>query len=571
MSLVKFRSFVRSRTAIFLAAVVISLGYAAYTNHTWEDWYITFRASKNLANGDGLTFTKGERVYSFTSPLGTLVPALCSGVVGNDEDGMALWLYRIISATMLGLGVANLAEVARALRLNRWSMMLLCGSLVVESKTIDHTISGMETGFMVFFLSFAFRASLLPSRRPWLNLGCAWGGLMWTRPDGFVYGAAIAIGMLLFRPARHLGNTSAEVLRNYVRAASLAAVIYLPWFAGTWIYYGSPIPHTIVAKSLASAHQYNPLVLLGELLVLPFTSSLVPNAFDQVLVPSYAKVFGGWPSGLFSYSQYASVLACFYWLNPFGSRLARCASLAAMLAAYYLTSVVPTASPWYLPNLAVLLFVGFGAVSQDAFRGILRLRRVTTAWQTRAASWMLVCVIALHLLAQATLLGASAIQSRWQQVLIEDGVRMKIGRWLADRAKSRADTVMLECLGYIGFFSNLKMLDYPGMGSPEMVQARRKLQDELGIPYASWGGLTPEQRAALIRELRPDWLVFRPAVARNLHLYDQRILTQEYFQVEAFSARDRVDAVEFLPGREFLHLDDTFFVFSRNPYTTSSP
>ena len=61
-----------------------------------------------------------------------------------------------------------------------------------------------------------------------------------------------------------------------------------------------------------------------------------------------------------------------------------------------------------------------------------------------------------------------------QQSVIEDGLRQPIGLWLRDHAKTPHDSVMLEPLGYIGYYSGLKMLDYPGLASKEMVAARKR-------------------------------------------------------------------------------------------------
>jgi hypothetical protein len=60
-----------------VVAVLVPLLYALYTGHIWEDYFITFRHSQNLCEGHGLVYRPGERVHGFTSPLGTLLPALC--------------------------------------------------------------------------------------------------------------------------------------------------------------------------------------------------------------------------------------------------------------------------------------------------------------------------------------------------------------------------------------------------------------------------------------------------------------------------------------------------------------
>ena len=65
-----------SPRSVFIAALLLALGYALATDRVWEDYYITWKSSKNLAEGNGLVFHPGERVHTFTSPLGVLLPAL---------------------------------------------------------------------------------------------------------------------------------------------------------------------------------------------------------------------------------------------------------------------------------------------------------------------------------------------------------------------------------------------------------------------------------------------------------------------------------------------------------------
>ena len=87
----------RSCWTVFLLLFAVGLVYAGYTQHAWEDYYITYRASKNLATGHGLTFTIGERVHSFTSPVGVLLPALANVLTGHRSDYVSLWIFRLMS------------------------------------------------------------------------------------------------------------------------------------------------------------------------------------------------------------------------------------------------------------------------------------------------------------------------------------------------------------------------------------------------------------------------------------------------------------------------------------------
>src|SRR6185312_16595988 len=109
----------KSRWWVLAAAMVVALAWALSTNHVWEDFYITFRSSKNLVAGHGLVFNRGERLHTFTSPLGVLLPAAASWLAGG-LDSAAIWIFRIWSAAAFGGAAALLLVVARRYAYATW-------------------------------------------------------------------------------------------------------------------------------------------------------------------------------------------------------------------------------------------------------------------------------------------------------------------------------------------------------------------------------------------------------------------------------------------------------------------
>ena len=150
-----------------------------------------------------------------------------------------------------------------------------------------------------------------------------------------------------------------------------------------------------------------------------------------------------------------------------------------------------------------------------------------------------------------------AREAQVQQRLIEDGVRRPIGLWLRAHAASSHDTVFLEPLGYIGYFSGLKMLDYPGLSSKEMVEVRRRLG--------------PQRENEAYLELKPDWLVLRPDEVAGNKLIDSSRLTEFYDVVAVMDVSDQINAIRWLPGRINLQEDQKYLIFHRKAAEKPKP
>lgn len=221
-----------------------------------------------------------------------------------------------------------------------------------------------------------------------------------------------------------------------------------------------------------------------------------------------------------------------------------------MVGHLYLTTVVKYPFPWYVPAIATLGLVGFALVFGQVVEVVAR-HLVGTARLILGAG-LGIAAVAL-ILASATLAGFTAYNLRAQQAIVENGNRRVLGEWLRDHARSPRDTVFLEPLGYIGYFSGLKMLDFPGLCSPEVVAARLRAKSH-DSPFC-W----PE----VIRDLRPDWLVLRPFEVRVITETDAALLQTGYQRAQIFDVSRAVAALPFMPARAYLEYDAIFEVYRR--------
>jgi hypothetical protein len=522
-----------------LVAVVVSLAFAAFTGHMWEDYFITFRASLNLANGHGLVFQPGERVHSFTSPLGTLLPALFALGGGDDVAIRAIWGLRVVSAFALG------GALWLAVRAFQRDSLVTVGVVAVglgwalDPKIVDFSMNGMETAFVVFFVTLTWHAFTSGARLWPCAVACT--GLQWTRPDGCVFFAVIALAWMLFGAAP-AGFSVRQRFTRVAAAIALGIVLYLPWLITAWVYYGSPIPHTILAKS---AH----LTLVEtatKLALYPWRLLFGQTALLDVFRPAYF-FFGGWPEALAWPARVLSVGAALAWLWPRVAPAGRMGSFAFFLGGFYVTYI--PIFPWYYPGWQTLALITWAYLLHALWS-----TRPPVSWAVAIPPAATRITAALLVILQAGLLACVAWQMRTQQALVETGHRREIGLWLRDQA-APGDTVFLEPLGYIGYFSGLKMLDFPGLCAPEVVAARR-------AGHSSF--------AQVITALQPDWLVLRPGEG-NLVFSQFPELRKTYSFVRAFDIRAAIDAIPALPGRGYLKFDAVFLVYRRADAAESRP
>ncbi len=515
--------------AVTCAAALLPLAFAAFTQHAWEDYFITLRASRHLVEGNGLVFNPGERVHTFTSPLGVLLPALCTALSGPNREELALWLYRILSAATLGAGAWLVWRRALTRQVGTVGVVVLLGVIFTDAKLIDFSINGMETALLAFFVLLLWSELEAPHQPRVAVLAIAVSGLMWTRPDAFILGAALLIPHALIRGRRD--SAPPVPWSPLVRGVLLGGLLYVPWFVWAWWYYGTPVPHTVTAKAA-----YTAPVNWMHLVQLPWHTLAGRSALLDLFLPSYS-IFGGWPTFLPRIAHALAGVAAFAWLIPRFSVTARRASLAVFIGMFYLDSII--LFPWYVPPWTILAAIALALVIDELHSHAKTQQRRLLALNLRVAA---IAFIAL----QCSILAATAWQMRIEQRLVENGVRRSIGEWL--RAQSApGDTVFLEPLGYIGYFSQLKTYDFPGLSSPEVVAAVRS---------------GARRYADVIGRLKPAWVVLRPHELARPEFAQTRVL-EGYDLVKSWSALPQLDAIAFLPGRVWVEGEAQFMVFRR--------
>jgi hypothetical protein len=473
------RLFIGAALGIAVLAVAARALILKATHCTVEDAYITLRYAENLAQGHGFVYNLGERVLGTTTPLFTLLLALAAAL-GLD-------------ALTAGKAICILADGAVCLLL--WRLLaslgrptagLVAGLLyATASAPINFSIGGMETALVTL------------------------AGL--TAIYGYVYrrGGVMAVSLALLFLFRIDGLLLAAILfagwwlherRIPWKWLALAVVIALPWVLFATAYFGSPIPASATAKMLVY-HRTRQLFLPNSQTL---RHQFVGDPVHMVLF--LVAVLGA----VIAWRRYPRLRAPLVWFVAY--HLAILASRAPV-----------EAFGWYLVPPLPVYYVAAGI-------GIVHLGRVALSpWMKPDGPWRniprpaigVACVLVLAAPLVFNLRSTQRHIAAAQQT--EDVLRKPIGLWLAANTEPR-ERVLLESIGYIGYFSRRPILDMVGLVSPEVVPSYRQ---EVQFPLGD-----------IVTRFRPEIMVLRETEMGEINNYarsaGRNVLGSEYRFVRGF-------------------------------------
>lgn len=495
---------VRCAIVIAMVAILARALFWGYTGSTYEDALITALHTENCLTGHGLTHHPSEpRVQGYTSPLAMLVL-----LAGNALHwGAGLPIFKVLSMVFSAIAVSYVLAIAVHPKVNLPApaacLPMVFGAL--EYRQIAFGMSGMESQLAATFLLMS-AYFLLAEKPAWL--GASLGLCMLTRPD-FAFWVVIVASIAL-----------CHMPRRFPVILTTAGVVYGPWLAFATAYYGSPLPNTIVAKSMGYPLWWRlpGLTYSGALHFI--WSRTASDLFD---------LRGAWRGHAFWLSC-ARMLAMPYngiavfMLVGTGAALflRRWALLPGMLfvAVYWVYYVfcVGLVTEWYivpfLSMAALLAGCGLACIPR-------RFQAAITVLYT--------CVL-------LALLPPRYETARQVQVYVDDGVRRAAGEYL-NRVMKPEETLGCEPLGYVGYYARRTVYDWPGLGSKAVTGFYRAHPDQ-------------RSSAAMFAHFRPSYLLLRPWEYQSLEREPGAWISREYHVERVFEVspdapqamRERFDA-----------------------------
>ena len=467
---------------LMVASVLIRLFFWHYTHRTWEDALITVLHSENAASGLGLTHLQppGQPpLHGFTSPLSVLIP-----LVGDMVHvGWGLPFLKLVSALVAPIAVWLGARILQVVNVPPALALTAAAFLAFEHHQILWGMAGMETE--VVTVSYLASIYALQRGTQWQK-GLSLGFVMLARPDAAIW-VAIFFAFEIWR-SKKTGNW-----RSLLPVIGGLALLYAPWLIFTTLYYGSPIPNTIYAKSLGypdfwflfhhTARAQKPAWLAGRLynLLGGLGLSYGGNGTGFQPLPHATK--------LRALAMEATLFCAIGAVVAIKRRDVQALGIFAFAIIYsvYLFFCAPVIFGWYTVPVAAAVLMGslygFWAATQRYLPAKLTGRFAATT-----------CT--LYILAIVSVLPLTFRSDKYLQMYIETGVRKQMGLYLG-RVSFPNDTIASESLGYVGYYSRRVIYDYPGLCSRTVIQYLRT---------------HPEHRDKLdmMHTLRPTYIVLRP-------------------------------------------------------------
>jgi hypothetical protein len=455
-------------------------GFRFVTGVVHEDALITYRYAQNLAAGNGFVFNAGERVLGTTTPLLTLLLAAIGRCFGPDAIPTASSVIMTCCGILAGIAVYRiLAELNCSTTTRIVSIPLFFGN----AEILASSVGGMETPLVLLCMTASALAFL--RRRPIACLlACAL--LVLTRPDGVVWAGIMGIAVIV------------QARRIPWKAVFIASGLVLPWLVFAVWYFGSPLPHSVIAKQAVGPSIDLPSRLSAAGLVRFAEWYISCIGFDRrsFMVALWIVIVA---TGTIPYMAQAE-------RRGLGTVLV----LYPVLFGVFLYSGRAPQFWWYLvPVLLCTLLLAAAGISELSCAMASRFRKVNPRLNIGPA------------IAGILVTGACFVQNHGIVKFYlefqgnETHTRRAVGTWLKNNTPPDS-VVAMEAVGYQAFYSERAVIDLAGLVSPAVVALRKTESSNAGSFFET------------LSKLKPDYVVLRSfEVVENRHFHGGKLFDDE--------------------------------------------
>lgn len=410
-----------------------------------DDAYISFRYSKNLAQGQGFRWNPGgEKVEGYTNFLWVLIGALGFLLLPN-------WLPQLMSGLGIIFLLATIWIFLRMLALQfpgkRLISVIGAFFLVASGPLVLWSTSGLETmmfamltaaGFLSF-VQYLQTGKIKYYRQIWIVSLL----LFLTRPDGIIFAVIMGCDFLLWQKG----------LFRRERLLPFLTVFFLPFLAyNIWriLYFGNWLPNTFYAKATGAALNQ---IKKGGLYLFDFSL-----AYLLPLVPLVLYLVVRRKQTVADERHFKIVALLFV-----GAFMLYILLVGGDYMAMY---------RFFVPLLPLLYLLVAGEFVRTAGSG-----KNALGWFLLAAAMLITFLPSTPL--DRPIWGGNHLYHygcyegyRTEQWYLNRYI--SIGKLFGQIKKSEAESIVIPAIGAVGYYSGMNVIDYYGLTEPHIAQMTKK-------------------------------------------------------------------------------------------------
>ncbi|HAY34402.1 MAG TPA: hypothetical protein PK536_10685 [Ignavibacteria bacterium] len=432
----------------------IYLRFAVNTNKFMsfplDDPWIHLTFGKNLVDYFSFSYFKNEMVTAgSTSPLYTILVAVGFLIVDNE----------MILSYALGVGFFAFASLAfyklSMFEFDRENLFaLLCTLIFIIDKWMNFiSLSGMETTMFIFLLLAC--AYFYRIRKP-VPFAVFLGLIMWTRPDGVAFIAAVILDYILVRfYSKDQLNLKLFSAKDLKIIGVIFGAIIGAYFLMNFMLSGTLLPNTYNAKLTYYSPEFRSR---WDFLSIEVWDYFKEGAY-YVIMLGFIFSFGKLIYDLYKktynqntlYIAFALIMVFIYWYNlPYAHRFGR-----------YMMPVIP-----FFILVGTLGFRDFARISN---------KYTSNALFSRSLFYILISI--------TYFMGVKNYDENREQYALQcryiHDRQVLAAQWFKKYSKE-GDVIATHDVGAIGYYSGRKVVDVAGLVTPELIS---KINDRNYVEY----------------------------------------------------------------------------------------
>lgn len=249
--------------------VVLIQGFL--TLQPFDDAYITYRYARNISQGLGFVYNQGEKILGTTTPIFTLLLSLIAYISHPEFLSRASFLISIMADTC---NVWLIFSLSTSIFKNRGIALLTSAVFLLQPFRLNVIQGGMETSLFITALLMTYIGYIQGERSYSTSIWAAITFLI--RPDAVLALLPIYVDWFIHDK------------RASIKAGLIALLVISPWMIWSTVYFGSPIPHSIIAKSIT----YSNPVGHAAFILLTFIGTGTPGPYTSPYLLLPVVLFG---------------------------------------------------------------------------------------------------------------------------------------------------------------------------------------------------------------------------------------------------------------------------------------